>query len=112
MVYTALISVSAITDVIDFDAAVKVAYEFYLQHKDETLIVVTADHETGGITLGCGHSGINWEKLEKQWIDSGKKNTLDYDGNRALNIECNIGWTTLGHTGGPVPVFAIGKGAV
>ena len=37
--------------------------------------------------------------------------TLDYDGNRALNIECNIGWTTLGHTGGPVPVFAIGKGA-
>jgi alkaline phosphatase len=104
-------TMSMITDVIDFDAAVKVAYEFYLQHKDETLIVVTADHETGGITLGCGHSGINWDKLEKQWIDSGKKNTLDYDGNRALNIECNIGWTTLGHTGGPVPVFAIGKGA-
>lgn len=104
-------TMSMITDVIDFDAAVKIAYEFYLQHKDETLIVVTADHETGGITLGCGHSGINWEKLEKQWIDSGKKNTLDYDGNRALNIECNIGWTTLGHTGGPVPVFAIGKGA-
>lgn len=104
-------TMSMITDVIDFDAAIKVAYDFYLQHPDETLIIVTADHETGGITLGCGHSDINWEKIESQWIESGKKNTLDYDGNRALNTECNIGWTTLGHTGGPVPVFAIGKGA-
>ncbi len=35
-----------------FDEAVKVALEFYKQHPTETLIVVTADHETGGLALG------------------------------------------------------------
>ncbi len=43
-----------IPEVIDMDNAVKVAYEFYQQHPDETLIVVTADHETGGLVLGRG----------------------------------------------------------
>ncbi len=33
------------------DRAVKVAYEFYRQNPEETLIVVAADHETGGMTL-------------------------------------------------------------
>lgn len=39
------------------DSCVRMAYDFYLAHPDETLIVVTADHETGGLTLGCeaGH---------------------------------------------------------
>lgn len=36
----------------EFDVAVQVAYEFYKQHPRETLIVVTADHETGGLSLG------------------------------------------------------------
>lgn len=39
-------------EIIDMDNAVRVAYEFYCQHPDETLIVITADHETGGIGLG------------------------------------------------------------
>ena len=38
-------------------------------------------------------------------------NTLDYDSNRALNESAYIGWTTTGHTGGPVPVYALGAGA-
>lgn len=38
----------------NMDEAIQIAYEFYEQHPDETLIVVTADHETGGITLGRG----------------------------------------------------------
>ena len=41
-------------EVMDMDEAVKVAYEFYSQHPDETLIVITADHETGGFVLGIG----------------------------------------------------------
>ncbi|MBO5012941.1 MAG: alkaline phosphatase [Paludibacteraceae bacterium] len=41
-----------IHEVIDFDQAIQVAYRFYEQHPDETLIVVTADHETGGMALG------------------------------------------------------------
>ena len=41
-----------ISELIDMDNAVRVAMEFYRQHPDETLIVVTADHETGGLSLG------------------------------------------------------------
>ena len=100
-----------VTDVIAFDQAVKVAYDFYLQHPDETLIIVTADHETGGLTLGAGSSTINWEKLENEWIATDKKDVTDYDTNRRHNKSCSIGWTTGSHTGGPVPVFSLGKGA-
>jgi alkaline phosphatase len=100
-----------VMDVLEFDEAIAKAYEFYKNNPEETLIVVTADHETGGLTLGCGDSTINWEKLEKQWLDEGKKNTLSDEDNRKLNQECSIGWTTGSHTGGPVPVFAVGKGA-
>lgn len=39
-------------EVLDLNEAVKVALEFYNKHKDETLIIVTADHETGGLVLG------------------------------------------------------------
>lgn len=43
---------AAIKEIINFDQAIRVAYDFYLQHPDETLIVITADHDTGGMTLG------------------------------------------------------------
>ena len=43
---------AATKEVINFDEAVAVAYEFYLSHPDETLIVITADHDTGGLTVG------------------------------------------------------------
>ena len=42
-------------EVNDLDAAIRVAYEFYEEHPRETLIIVTADHETGG--LGMGRDG-------------------------------------------------------
>ncbi|MFG6380820.1 MAG: alkaline phosphatase [Muribaculum sp.] len=40
-----------IKEILNFQDAIKVAYDFYLQHPDETLIVVTADHDTGGMAL-------------------------------------------------------------
>jgi len=43
---------SAIHEVLAFDDAVSVALEFYKQHPDETLVIVTADHETGGMASG------------------------------------------------------------
>jgi len=43
---------TTVYEVLDFSAAVDVAVSFYKQHPDETLIVVTADHETGGLGLG------------------------------------------------------------
>lgn len=43
---------TAIQEIIDFDEAIQVAYNFYLKHPKETSIIVTADHETGGFVLG------------------------------------------------------------
>ncbi len=43
-----------ILEVLELDNAVKNAYEFYKKHPTETLIIVTADHETAG--LGLGHA--------------------------------------------------------
>lgn len=40
-----------VKEVMAFDEAIGVAYDFYLQHPEETLIVITADHETGGVSL-------------------------------------------------------------
>lgn len=43
---------TAIGDVLAFDESLAIAYDFYLRHPDETLILVTADHETGGMAIG------------------------------------------------------------
>jgi len=43
---------AAIDDVLAFDAAVQAAIEFYEQHPTETLIVVTGDHDCGGMSIG------------------------------------------------------------
>ena len=43
---------SSIHDVLEMSNAVQVAVDFYNQHPNETLILVTADHETGGMTIG------------------------------------------------------------
>lgn len=53
-------------EVKDFDDAIRVAYEFYSQHPDETLIVVTADHETGGIALGRGPYELHTDVFKYQ----------------------------------------------
>jgi alkaline phosphatase len=43
---------AAINDVIAFDNAIKAAVDFAQDHPQDTLIVVTGDHETGGMTIG------------------------------------------------------------
>lgn len=43
---------AAIEDTLAFDAAVKEALDFYNEHPEETLIVITGDHECGGMTIG------------------------------------------------------------
>lgn len=59
---------TAFHEIIDMDNAIKVAYEFYSQHPDETLIVVTADHETGGLVLGTGAYKLNLQVLRNQKV--------------------------------------------
>ena len=82
-------------EVIDMDKAVKVAEEFAAQHPDETLIVVTGDHETGGLTLGFADTGYNSyiERLQYQKCSqdefSGKLREVanDYEGVKSTITE-------------------------
>ncbi len=59
---------SAIEDTIAFDDAIGVAVDFAAKHPGETLIVVTGDHECGGMTLGFAGTGYAtyYEKMAKQ----------------------------------------------
>ncbi|MBO4665443.1 MAG: alkaline phosphatase [Paludibacteraceae bacterium] len=59
-----------IKEVLDFDEAIGVVYQFYLAHPDETLIVVTADHETGGMALGNGKYILDLQVLQHQKCSS------------------------------------------
>ena len=57
---------TAIGEVWDMDEAMRVAYTFYEAHPDETLIVVTADHETGGMALGNSDYTLHLDLLQNQ----------------------------------------------
>ncbi len=57
---------TAIGEVWDMDEAMKEAFAFYEAHPDETLIVVTADHETGGMALGNSDYTLYLEQLQYQ----------------------------------------------
>jgi len=52
-------ALSAIRDVQAFDEAVRRAVAFAQRRPDETLIVVTGDHECGGMTIGFAGTGYN-----------------------------------------------------
>jgi alkaline phosphatase len=71
------------SEMIDFDKAVGVAFD-YASVNSNTLVVVTADHETGGLTLPGGSLTEN-------------------------NVTPNF--STGSHTGVMVPVFSYGPGA-
>jgi len=74
----------------DLDTAVEWALEFAKANKD-TLVVVTADHETGGLLIE-------------------PSNPADYGGNEVkFSFNTAVGRGT--HTGVPVPIYAYGPGA-
>lgn len=102
---------TVISEVLDLDDAVKRAIEFYNEHPDETLIIVTADHETGGLSIGS-QSGyfINLKELNSQ-NKSIEKNPESKQEVIELNKSAKVGWTTTSHTGIAVPIFSIGKGS-
>lgn len=81
---------TSVREVINFNEALQIAYDFYLRHPDETLILVTADHETGGMSVGCRTTGYSahpevaraqrtskdmFNEYCKELIKSGKKIT-------------------------------------
>ena len=167
---------AAVKEIVNFNQALDVAFEFYKKHPDETLIVVTADHDTGGMSLNAhnekGLFYIDLQKISKEefngycksllksrnvytWDDmrqyladnlglfrvipvSGEKeaelkdmfdrtfnlrNTADQktlyanfnafavDVFKIFNNAVGFRFTATGHSGNPVPVFAIGVGA-
>lgn len=57
---------NCINEVLDLDKAIRVAYEFYQQHPDETIIVISADHETGGLVMGTGSYELHTDLLKYQ----------------------------------------------
>lgn len=93
------------------DDAVRKAYEFYLKHPKETLILVTADHQTGGVSLGSTESGYDfyWNVIIEDWEQNGLNRSEAH--NNEINSKSGFAWTSRHHTGDPVPVYAIGKGA-
>ena len=142
--------VGAMSEMEDFEKAYKAAIEFAKKDK-HTLVVATADHSTGGYSIGA--DGIyNWfaepikaakstpdfmaeeiakgagvEETLKKYIDQNvlsltpeeiqsveaaavTKKVLDIDNaiENIFNKRSHTGWTTGGHTGEDVPVYAFG----
>ena len=72
-----------IDETLDFDEAVGKALDF-ARNEGHTLVIVTADHETGGVTITGGDE---------------------------LNHTVTLRFSTAGHTAVMVPVYAYGPGA-
>jgi alkaline phosphatase len=70
----------------DFSTAIKEALDFARQDKN-TLVVVTSDHETGGMSIIKTNNSVN-----------------------DLEPELELGYTSTGHTPSPVGIFAFGPG--
>ena len=71
---------TAIGEVWNMDEAMRLAFAFYQAHPEETLIVVTADHETGGMALGNSDYTLHLDVLQHQkcsaWVLSDQFNQL------------------------------------
>ncbi len=139
--------VSAMSEMEDFEKAFKAAIEFAKKDK-HTLVVATADHSTGGYSIGSD-GNYNWfsepikaakrtpdfmaqeiangagvEETLKEYIDldlkegeiqsvkkaAETKKAADIDNaiEEIFNQRSHTGWTTGGHTGEDVPVYAFG----
>ena len=59
---------ASIHNTIAFDNAVKEAIKFYNTHPEDTVVIVTGDHETGGLTLGFAGTQYNsaFKEIDKQ----------------------------------------------
>ena len=103
---------AVILETLSLSDAVAEAVRFYNEHPDETLIVVTADHETGGLTLSW-EKGYNlyFDKLEEIRCSKDKVSEEEREHMNEISHEAHIGWTTGDHSGANVPVFAIGAGS-
>lgn len=70
-------------EVLEFDRAIEVAYT-WASNRADTLIIVTADHETGGLSVTANNGAGNFP---------------------------TVSWSSVNHTATPVPVYAWGVNA-
>lgn len=95
---------AVVTEVFELQDALQVAYDFYLQHPDETLIVVTADHDTGGIAISNGNrdmsmigtQGISKDHFADYWRDRMKEGKVpDWDEMKGMLTDKLGFWNTV-----------------
>lgn len=82
---------STVTDTLALADAVQVAVDFAKEHADETLILVTGDHETGGLTIGFAgtdydtylsnltNQKISYIQFDKKYVASYKENKVPFE---------------------------------
>lgn len=69
---------TAIMEILNFDETLKLVYDFYLAHPDETLIIVTADHDTGGMSHVGSKSGHKEGLGVYQYVKVSKEEFSNY----------------------------------
>jgi alkaline phosphatase len=67
---------TAIMDTIAFDDAIAEAVAFMNRHPEDTLIVVTSDHECGGMTIGFANNGYD---TDLQLLEEQTMSFTDFD---------------------------------
>lgn len=82
---------SSVNDTLAFADAVQVAIDFAAEHPDETLILVTGDHETGGLSIGFAGTDYNtyltnlssqkisFTQFDEQYIAKYKENNTSFE---------------------------------
>ena len=82
---------STIADTAALAAGVQEALDFYKEHPDETLIIVTGDHETGGLTIGYAgtdydtyltnlkNQKISYAKFDSDYVSKYKANKTSFN---------------------------------
>ena len=82
---------ATVTDTLALADAVQVAIDFAKEHADETLILVTGDHETGGLTIGfagtdydtyldsLANQTISYAQFDEQYVAAYKENGTSFE---------------------------------
>ncbi len=85
---------TAVKEVLNFDESLRLAYDFYQKHKDETLIVVTADHNTGGMAAGVngGSYTLGMKNFDYQRISM---QAMQYECQQMIKSGENITWDRM-----------------
>jgi len=97
--------------VLELDRAVQVALAFASRSPDDTLIVVTADHECGGLAVAGSLDQPYPYEPGGGLLDTmlaGEDGPFPVAG---TDYGFVLGWATTGHTSAPVPITATGPGA-